>query len=109
MGLSVCPSSVVDAPIDAVWRLLTRPESFDTWVDAKLIAAEPAGDAQPGQRLRLVTKEIGLTFAISMEVLEVDAEQHRLHLMIALPFGVVNDETITMADAGNGRTLVRFG
>ncbi len=95
--------------MEIVWGLLTRPESYDTWADAKLVAAEPEGDVRPGQHLRLVTRAIGLTFAITMDVLDVDAEHRRLHLIINLPLGVVNDEMITLADAGKRRTLVRFG
>jgi hypothetical protein len=44
-----------------------------------------------------------------MNVLEVDAERRRLRLLIHLPFGLVNDETITLAPAGESRTIVRFG
>jgi hypothetical protein len=44
-----------------------------------------------------------------MSVLEVDAERRRLHLLIHLPLGLVNDENITLAPAGDGRTVVTFG
>lgn len=109
MGLSVCPSALVDAPIERVWELLTWPQGFDRWTDAILVAAEPEGAVQPGQKLHFVTEALGWKFAVTMDVFEVDADSHRLHLHVHLPFGVVNDETATMADAGEGRTLVRFG
>src|SRR5690348_6731500 len=96
--LSVCPSALVEAPVERVWSLVARPEGYDRWVDAALVAAEPDGPVQPGQQLHLVTRELGWTFAITFHVDEVDAERHRLHLLIELPMGVVNDETITMAD-----------
>lgn len=109
MGLSVCPSAVVAAPVGRVWELLTNPEGFDSWADATLVAAEPYGVAQPGQKIHLVTGAVGLKFAVTIDVLDVDAEDHRLRFLVHLPFGVVNDETVTMADAGEGKTLVRFG
>jgi uncharacterized protein YndB with AHSA1/START domain len=105
----VCPSAVIDAPVERVWELLTHPEGFDLWTDASLVTAEPGGPAAPGQELRLVTRALGRTFAVRISVREVDPERRRLHLMVTLPFGIVNDEVMTMAEAGPGRTLVRFG
>lgn len=107
--LSVCPSAVIEAPVERVWDLLTRPDSFHLWADAVLVAAEPEGRARPGQLLHLVTRAIGWAFAVTIEVREVDAELRRLRFLVRLPFGVVNDEVITMAGAGAGGTLVRFG
>jgi uncharacterized protein YndB with AHSA1/START domain len=107
--LSVCPSAVVDAPIDRVWDLVTDPEGFDLWTDAKLVVAEPSGPAAAGQELHLVTRALGWTFAVRISVREVDEERRRLHFLVALPFGIVNDEVMTFGDAGDGRTLVRFG
>jgi uncharacterized protein YndB with AHSA1/START domain len=109
VSVSVCPSALVDAPVERVWDLLTRPEGFDLWSEAALVAAEPEGRAHAGQLLHLVTRSLGWAFAITIEVLEVDAEHRRLHLLVDLPFGVANDEVITLADAGDGRCLVRFG
>lgn len=107
--VSVCPSAVVDAPVDRVWDLLTQPEGFDLWTDASLVTAEPGGPATPGQELHLVTRALGRTFAVRISVREVDPERRRLHLLVTLPFGIVNDEVMTMAQAGPARTLVRFG
>ena len=107
--VSVCPSAVFEAPIDLVWELMTQPGGFDGWTDATMVSAEPEGPAQPGQRLHLVTRALGLTFAVTIAVREVDAERHRLHLVVSLPFGLVNDELVTMTDVGDGRTLIRFG
>jgi uncharacterized protein YndB with AHSA1/START domain len=107
--VSVCPSTVVEAPVERVWELLTRPEGFDNWTDASLVVAEPPGRAAPGQELRLVTRALGRTFAVRISVREVDGERRRLRFLVALPFGMTNDEVITVADAGDGRALVRFG
>ena len=40
MGLIVCPSDVVDAPIERVWALVASTEGIDDWVDATLVSAE---------------------------------------------------------------------
>jgi len=107
--VSVCPSTVVDAPVERVWEIVTQPQGFDLWADASLVTAEPPGPASAGQELHLVTRALGWTFAVQISVREVDAERRRLRFLVTLPFGIVNDETITMVDAGDGRTLVRFG
>jgi uncharacterized protein YndB with AHSA1/START domain len=107
--VSVCPSAVVDAPAERVWGLLTRPEGFHLWTDAALVAAEPPGQAHPEQELHLVTRAFGWAFPVTISVREVDAERRRLRFVVRLPFGVANDQEITIAEAGDGRSLVRFG
>jgi uncharacterized protein YndB with AHSA1/START domain len=107
--LSVCPSAIVEAPVDRVWDLVTRPEGFDLWTDARLVSADPDGRASAGQELHLVTRALGWSFAVGISVRDVDPERHRVGLLVALPFGVVNDQVMTLTEAGEGRTLVRFG
>jgi uncharacterized protein YndB with AHSA1/START domain len=109
LDVNVCPSAVVEAPVERVWALMTSPEGFDTWTDASLVAAEPEGPARPGQRLRLATSAFGHRFGMTIDVLEVDAQRHLLRLRVYFPFGLVEDQTTTMTPAGDGRTLVRFG
>ena len=109
MTVSVCPSAIVEAPVQRVWELLTSPEALDTWSDATLVAADPDGPARPGQRLRLATTAFGRRLPVTIDVLDVDAERHLLHLRVDAPFGLVNDETVTMTPIGDQRTLVRFG
>jgi Polyketide cyclase / dehydrase and lipid transport len=104
--MSVCPSAVVEAPVERVWELARRPER---WADVTLAAAEPPGPAVPGQDLRLTTRALGRTFAVRILVRDVDEERRRLRYLVELPFGVVNDEVVTLAEAGDGRTLVRLG
>ncbi len=101
--------AVVEAPVDRVWDLVTTPEEFGRWTDATLVGAEPPGRTLSGQRLRLVSSALGHAFRVDMTVLDVDTERRSLRLLIRLPFGLVNDETITMSPAGDYRTIVRFG
>lgn len=105
----MCPSAAIESPVARVWDLLTSPQGFDSWVDATVLAAEPPGHAQAGQRLRLATSALGRTFPVAISVLEVDADRRRLRLLVDLPFGLRNDETITLAPAGEGQTVARFG
>ncbi len=55
---------------------------FDHWTDATLVAVEPEGAVQPLQKLHFVTAALGWKFAVTIDVLEVDAQSHRLHLHV---------------------------
>jgi len=107
--VSVCPSALVEAPVERVWQLLASPKAFDTWVNLTLVSADPEGPTRAGQRLVFAGPTFARWLRVTIDVLEVDAERWRLHLLVHVPLGLVNDETITMSEAGEGRTLVRFG
>jgi uncharacterized protein YndB with AHSA1/START domain len=106
---SICPAAVVAAPPAIIWGLLASPEALERWTDARLVSAEPPGPVQPGQRMRFTTGFWGRTLAVTMDVREVEPEARRLRLLVDLPFGLVNDETITLSETAGGGTLVRFG
>ena len=72
------------------------------------MSAEPPGPVRAGQHLRFEAPFLGRALGVTMDVREVDPERRRLHLLVRLPFGIVNDETITMVEVPAG-TLVRFG
>ncbi len=109
MIVSACPIAVVKAPAAVVWATLVDVQHIGEWADARLVSADPPGPAAPGQRLALTTREIGLSFALSMEILEVDEAAGRMRLDVRLPFGVVNHETITIKAVHAGSTRVSFG
>jgi uncharacterized protein YndB with AHSA1/START domain len=106
--LSVRPSAVIEAPMERVWLLLTREAGFGYWTEAVVVAAEPEGAARPGQQLHVVTRAMGWAFAVTIEVREVDAERRRLRFTAALPFGVVNDQVMSVGVAEGGRAAVEF-
>ena len=55
-----------------------------------------------------MTKALGWAFAITIEIAEVDAERHRLRFRVELPFGVVDDQVVTMSSAEGDRTHVSY-
>jgi len=76
---------------------------------AGLVSAEPPGPVRAGQRLRFETRFLGRTFGVIMDVREVDPERRRLRLLVRLPLGIVDDETVALGETAAGQTLVRFG
>lgn len=99
----------MDAAADRVWELLTWPDGLDRWVDADLLSASPTGVAQPAQQMLFTAHAVGRGFPLTITVREVDPDGRRLRLEIDLPFGIRNDETVTVVEMAPTRCLVRFG
>jgi ligand-binding SRPBCC domain-containing protein len=106
--VNVCPAAVTRAPAEHVWRVLTTPERFGEWLDARFVSVEPPGSLQAGQRVRLSAPSLGRTWPVSIEVVGVDPQSRWVDLIVSLPFGIVNHERVTLAPTEDGGTLVRF-
>ncbi len=59
MSLRVYPIASVHAPIQRVWSFLSQPNNYAQWWDAKTIGIEPAGPAQPSQRIHARSVALG--------------------------------------------------
>jgi hypothetical protein len=107
MTLTVCPACIADAPVEVAWSLFD-PARLDEWWDAKTRRVTPEGPLAPGQRIEASAGPLRM-FTFTWDVLEVDAGAHRLRLLMRLPFGVVHDETVSMAPLGPGQCRISFG
>ena len=86
-----CPTDVVHAPRQEVWRLLTDPARLD-WVGVKLVEA-PTGDLAVGDRL-VFGPAPGLRLfwtVLSVEPLRT------LELDITTPLGIRNHEIMVIS------------
>jgi hypothetical protein len=109
MIVNVCPASIARVPPERVWRLVSLPERYGDWVDAEVVAVQPAGRAAAGQRIELTTPFLGRRWPFTSEVMGVDPGQRWIDLRVRLPFGVTNDEHLTLSEVdGGGGTLIRF-
>jgi Polyketide cyclase / dehydrase and lipid transport len=106
MRIDVCPATTVNARLDTVWGLLTDWPSFASWSGVELVGVDPPGPAAAGQHVALRAGAFGRSWAVTVDVLEVDAPA-RLAIDVRTPLGVVNHELVTLADTRRG-TLVRF-
>ena len=98
--MDVCPTDVILAPVERVWRLVTEPRDLAHWSGTRLVEA-PTRAIRAGDQLVF---RAGV-FLITFDVVDLDAPR-QLTLDIALPFGVKNREQIqiTLIDARTCRT-----
>ena len=96
MALLVCPVPVVNAPIERVWEVLTDPDSYRRWSGAELVRASPPGPVREGQVLDFRTREFGIAFRVRMDIGSPEPPG-LLPMRVHMPFGIVNDERITLA------------
>jgi hypothetical protein len=106
--VNVCPAAVTSASPDRVWRVLTTPDRFGDWQDATFISAEPPGPAARGQSIHLTARSIGRSWPVEVEVVGLDRQSRWIDLEVRLPFGIVNQEHVTLTETDAGGTLVRF-
>jgi hypothetical protein len=109
MGFSVCPATMVNAPVETVWELLSDLTQFDTWWDARTERIVPEGNASSGQMLYATTLAFGRTWNLTLRVDAVSPEKHQIQMHISLPLGLINDNTITCAALDSTSCRVQFG
>ena len=109
MILSICPSDIVEAPLETVWALLTNARGWGDFFDAEVLSVEPDGPARAGQRMRLASGRWPFRFRLLFEFSAVDFERHNLRLEIRLPFGVVNHEALHVEPLSPTRCQVSYG
>jgi hypothetical protein len=88
MGLSVCPTAVVAAPVEVVWENLVHWERYAEWADVQVERLEPVGPPSVGQTIYFTGKALGRTWHFIFKVEEINPERHRLGLHVFFPFGL---------------------
>ena len=109
MGFTLCPSAVVEAPVESVWELLSEPALYQEWSDIRTDRIVPEGKASPGQVLYGKTSGLGRTWDVTIRVERVNPEKHRVQLLATLPLGVVNHVTITGTPIDSASCRVQYG
>ena len=109
MPVSVCPASVVVAPVEDVWALLMQPETYDQWWDFHAEQVTPPGPAAPGQVVSGWSKAMGRKWPVSLVIESIHAERYQLLLRTTLPFGIVVQNQISCAKVDATSCRVQFG
>ena len=108
MGLTICPTAVVAAPVESVWELLMDPALRDEWWDARTRRVVPEGKASPGQVIYLKTLPLATKWDATISVEVVDAEKHQIVWGLR-GFGVNNHQTTTCTAVDAESCFVQYG
>jgi ligand-binding SRPBCC domain-containing protein len=106
--VNVCPAAVTRAAPDRVWEVVSATDRLGEWTDAAVVNVEPAGPARAGQVIRMAGRALGRDWLLSIDVGDVDPQHRWIDLVVHLPFGIENFEHLTLTEAKEGGTLVRF-
>jgi hypothetical protein len=106
--VNVCPAASSKAPPERIWSVLTTPERFEEWQDARFVSAEPPGPVQPGQVINLSARGFGRWWPVRIDVRDMDPQHRWIDLFVHLPLGLTNHEHVTLTSTREGGTLVRF-
>lgn len=103
MAIQTCPTDIVAAPPERIWKLLTQTTELAAWVGASLIGG-PTRTLVAGDRVVLV---LGFGMRVILEVLAMEPLR-QLTLDAHLPFGVVNHEVLQILPMGTEGCRVTF-
>jgi hypothetical protein len=111
MGLTVCPTAVVAAPVEVVWENLIHWERYSEWFDRSLQVEqrEPDGPATIGQTISFSGKTFGLTAHFLFKVEEVNSERRQLGLHAYFPLGLQMKPQISCAPIDTTSCRVQYG
>jgi hypothetical protein len=108
VAYSSCPTSTVNAPVEIVWGLLTRPAEWGDFYDVRVTSVEPAGPAVVGQTILAESGPRLLHLALEFRFTKIDAVNYELGLDVKLPFGVTVREHLSCVPIGQGQCHVNY-
>ncbi len=109
MGLTVCPTAIVAAPVELVWRNLVQWERYFEWADVQPERIEPEGPATVGQTITFAGKAFGRTLCFIFKVEAVNPERHQLDLHVFFPFGLQEKPHIACTPIDATTCRVQYG
>ena len=72
------------------------------------MSAVPPGPAHSGQVIRFAGRALGRKWTFKIDVRDLDPQRRWIDLVAHFPFGIDLDEHLTLTEADDGGTLVRF-
>jgi uncharacterized protein YndB with AHSA1/START domain len=98
-----CPTTIVAAPVERVWKLIVTPTNLAEWTDTKLLTAI-GRPLQAGDRAVYGT---GPGLRATFDVLEV-VPPHTFRVDVTMSFGIVNHEVIQVSKIDENSCRVTF-
>jgi hypothetical protein len=109
MPLTICPTNVAHAPASVLWTLLTEPESYEQWMDARVRSVSPPGRVRPRQDIILGAPARAPIFRCRLVIEAVDEERQVLTVAGEFPFGLRIRNRLSIAPLDARTTRIAFG
>ena len=100
MSIQTCPTTMVQAPADRVWRLLTVPDDFQRWTGLRMRKG-------PGRPLAAGDRVVFFAGLLRFQVISLE-HPRRLELEMHFPFGIVNHEVVVITPQSDGTCRVTY-
>lgn len=108
MNYASCPTSIVNAPVELVWTLLTHPEGWGNFYNVRITAIDPPGPAVVGQTVFAESGQQFLHLKLQFRFTQVDALSYRLGLGARFPFGITVQEDLNCVPVGQNQCRVNY-
>ena len=109
MGLTVCPTGIVAAPLAVVWGNLVQWERYAGWAGVQPERVEPAGPAAPGQTIHFAGKVLWCTMRFIGKVEAIDPDRHQIDLHGFFPLGLQQKAHIVCTPIDAASCRVQYG
>jgi hypothetical protein len=103
-----CPTSLVNAPVDVVWKLLMEPAGWSKVFDIRITHIEPSGPAALGQVICGETGPRIFRLVVSLEFTEIDSARRTIGLNVRLPLGITVREALSCSPVGDTQCRVNY-
>ncbi len=103
-----CPTDIVQAPIDVVWKLLTDLSGWGNFFDVRVVSVEPPCPGAVGQRMLGAAGPKWLHFRVTFEFTVIDEVHHNLELDIRMPLGITVHEQLDCVPIDQVRCRVNY-
>ena len=107
-SFTACPTDIVEAPVDVVWKLLTNISGWGSFFDLRVTSVEPPGLAAKGQRMLGETGPRWLHLGGSFEYTLIDETHYKLEMDVRLSRGLTVHEALDCVPLEGGQCRVNY-
>ena len=108
ISYEACPTELVHAPIDIVWRLLTNLSGWGDFYDVRVNRVDPVGPATVGQVMLGESGPRRLHLKVSFRFTSIDVTSHKLELDVRLPLAITVHEVLDCIPVDERRCRVNY-
>gem|GEM_PF-469671 len=94
MNHTSCPTTIINAPVELVWNLLTHPQGWGDFYNLRILSVDPVGPAVAGQTISAESGPQFLHLKLSFRFVQIDPANHRLVFDAFFPFGITVHEDL---------------